>query len=91
MAYVIAEPCMAKGAACVDACPVDCVHPKKSTTCGDGRPAFGAVSPFHIGSIVEERKDCASHHPAFRTVPRLIPTGAVSASSRVVWCSSDSS
>ncbi len=30
MAYVIAEPCIAvKDTACVDACPVDCIHPRK--------------------------------------------------------------
>jgi NAD-dependent dihydropyrimidine dehydrogenase PreA subunit len=30
MAYIIAEPCIGvKDAACVDACPVDCIHPKK--------------------------------------------------------------
>ncbi|MGH9505639.1 MAG: 4Fe-4S dicluster domain-containing protein [Terriglobales bacterium] len=30
MAYVIAEPCIgAKDTACVDACPVDCIHPTK--------------------------------------------------------------
>ena len=30
MAYVIAEPCIGtKDVACVDACPVDCIHPKK--------------------------------------------------------------
>ena len=30
MAYVIAETCIGtKDAACVDACPVDCIHPKK--------------------------------------------------------------
>ncbi len=30
MAYVIAEPCIGtKDRACVDACPVDCIHPKK--------------------------------------------------------------
>ena len=30
MAYVIAEPCVGvKDSACVDACPVDCIHPKK--------------------------------------------------------------
>ncbi len=29
MAYVIAEPCInTKDTACVDACPVDCIHPK---------------------------------------------------------------
>ena len=30
MAYIIAEPCIGtKDAACVDACSVDCIHPKK--------------------------------------------------------------
>src|SRR5258708_40014487 len=30
MAYVIAEPCIGtKDAACGDACPGDCIHPKK--------------------------------------------------------------
>src|ERR1700722_6258101 len=30
MAYVITEPCIGtKDSACVDACPVDCIHPKK--------------------------------------------------------------
>ncbi len=35
MAYVIAEPCIGtKDSACVDVCPVDCIHP---------RPAFRFV------------------------------------------------
>ena len=30
MAYIIAEPCVGtKDTACVDACPVDCIHPRK--------------------------------------------------------------
>ena len=30
MIYVIAEPCIGtKDTACVDACPVDCIHPRK--------------------------------------------------------------
>jgi NAD-dependent dihydropyrimidine dehydrogenase PreA subunit len=30
MAYVIAEPCVnVKDTACVDVCPVDCIHPKQ--------------------------------------------------------------
>ena len=37
MAYVIAEPCIGtKDSACVDACPVDCIHPKKDEA-GYGR------------------------------------------------------
>jgi len=39
MAYIIAEPCIGvKDTACVDACPVDCIHPKKNTTYNSGRP-----------------------------------------------------
>ncbi|HWB33478.1 MAG TPA: 4Fe-4S binding protein [Acidobacteriaceae bacterium] len=31
MAFVIAEPCIGvKDTACVDACPVDCIHPKRA-------------------------------------------------------------
>ena len=31
MAYVIAEPCIGtKDTACVDVCPVDCIHPRKT-------------------------------------------------------------
>jgi ferredoxin len=30
MTYVIAEPCVGtKDTACVEVCPVDCIHPKK--------------------------------------------------------------
>jgi NAD-dependent dihydropyrimidine dehydrogenase PreA subunit len=30
MAYIIAEPCIGvKDTACVEVCPVDCIHPKK--------------------------------------------------------------
>ncbi len=30
MAYVIAEPCIdVKDTACVEVCPVDCIHPRK--------------------------------------------------------------
>jgi NAD-dependent dihydropyrimidine dehydrogenase PreA subunit len=30
VAYVIAEPCIGvKDTACVDACPVDCIHPRR--------------------------------------------------------------
>ncbi len=30
MAYIICEPCIStKDTACVDVCPVDCIHPRK--------------------------------------------------------------
>ena len=39
MAYTIAEPCIdVKDTACVDVCPVDCIHPTKSEA-----EAFGQV------------------------------------------------
>ncbi len=59
MAYVIAEPCVGvKDTACVDACPVDCIHPKKNTTYDDGRPTFDEVSQLYIDPI--ECIDCGS-------------------------------
>jgi NAD-dependent dihydropyrimidine dehydrogenase PreA subunit len=49
MSYVIAEPCIeVKDTACVDACPVDCIHPKKKTTYDDGRPGFEEVPQIYI-------------------------------------------
>jgi NAD-dependent dihydropyrimidine dehydrogenase PreA subunit len=37
MAYVIAEPCIGtKDSSCVDACPVDCIHPKKDESNFEG-------------------------------------------------------
>ena len=37
--YVIAEPCVGtKDTACVDACPVDCIHPRKDETGFDAAP-----------------------------------------------------
>jgi NAD-dependent dihydropyrimidine dehydrogenase PreA subunit len=52
MAYVISEPCIGtKDTACVDACPVDCIHPKKNTTYDDGRPGFEEV-PRLCGACV---------------------------------------
>ncbi len=52
MAYVIAEPCIGpKDTACVDACPVDCIHPKKNTTYDDGRPTFDNVPQLYIDPV----------------------------------------
>jgi NAD-dependent dihydropyrimidine dehydrogenase PreA subunit len=62
MAYVIAEPCIGvKDTACVDACPVDCIHPKKETTYDDGRPTFEQVSQLYIDPI--ECIDCGACVP----------------------------
>ena len=62
MAYVIAEPCIGvKDTACVDACPVDCIHPKKNTTYEDGRPGFEGVPQLYIDPV--ECIDCGACVP----------------------------
>ena len=48
MAYVIAEPCIGvKDMACVDACPVDCIHPKRTK-----QPSRARLSSTSIRSNV---------------------------------------
>ncbi len=54
MAYVITEGCTKDGA-CVDACPVDCIRPKKDD------PAFEPAEMLHINP--EECIDCAACVP----------------------------
>jgi NAD-dependent dihydropyrimidine dehydrogenase PreA subunit len=57
MAYVIAEPCIGtKDTACVDACPVDCIHPKKDE--GD----HGDAEQLFIDPV--ECIDCGACVPA---------------------------
>lgn len=56
MAYVIAEPCIGtKDTACVDACPVDCIHPKKDEA------DFGAATQLYIDPV--ECIDCGACVP----------------------------
>jgi NAD-dependent dihydropyrimidine dehydrogenase PreA subunit len=56
MAYVIAEPCIGtKDTACVDACPVDCIHPKKD------EPGFEASEQLYIEP--DECIDCGACVP----------------------------
>ncbi|MGB6692261.1 MAG: ferredoxin family protein [Terracidiphilus sp.] len=46
MAYIIAEPCIGvKDTACVDVCPVECIHPTKD------EPDFGTVAMLFIDPI----------------------------------------
>lgn len=62
MTYVIAEPCIGvKDTACVDACPVDCIYPKKNATYDDGRPGFDDVQQLYIDPI--ECIDCGACVP----------------------------
>jgi len=56
MAYVIAEPCIGtKDTACVDSCPVDCIHPKKDSD------KFGTEEMLYIDPV--ECIDCGACVP----------------------------
>ena len=56
MAYVIAEPCIGtKDSACVDACPVDCIHPKKDEA------GYGGAEQLFIDPV--ECIDCGACVP----------------------------
>jgi ferredoxin len=57
MAYVITEPCIGtKDSACVDVCPVDCIHPRKD------EPEFEAARILNIHP--DECIDCGACVPA---------------------------
>src|SRR5437764_7411876 len=57
MAYVITEPCIGtKDSACVDVCPVDCIHPRKD------EPAFETAKMLNIHP--DECIDCGACVPA---------------------------
>ncbi|HEV2289040.1 MAG TPA: ferredoxin family protein [Candidatus Acidoferrales bacterium] len=56
MAYVIAEPCIGtKDSACVDVCPVDCIHPRKDEA------SFEAEKQLYINP--DECIDCGACVP----------------------------
>ena len=56
MAYSICEPCVGtKDTACVDVCPVDCIHPRKD------EDEFEAETMLYIHP--EECIDCAACEP----------------------------
>src|SRR6266496_3678476 len=57
LAYTIAEPCIdVKDTACVDVCPVDCIHPTKNET-----EAFQQVRQLYIDPV--ECIDCGACEP----------------------------
>ena len=57
MAYVITEPCIGtKDSACVDVCPVDCIHPRKDEA------TFEAAEMLYIHP--DECIDCGACVPA---------------------------
>ena len=57
MPFVITDPCIGtKDAACVDVCPVDCIHPRKD------EPEFETAAILYIHP--EECIDCGACVPA---------------------------
>ena len=57
MPFVITDPCIdTKDTACVDVCPVDCIHPRKD------EPEFESVTMLYIHP--EECIDCGACVPA---------------------------
>jgi len=57
MAYIIAEPCIdTKDTACVDVCPVDCIHPTKNEA-----EEFEKENKLYIDP--EECIDCGACEP----------------------------
>ncbi len=60
MTYIIAEPCIGtKDTACVDVCPVDCIHPTKS---GEETALYEIVEQLYIDP--ETCIDCGACVPA---------------------------
>ena len=56
MAYIICEPCIGtKDSACVDVCPVDCIHPRKD------EPEFATTEMLFIHP--DECIDCGACEP----------------------------
>ena len=57
MTYIIAEPCInVKDTACVDVCPVDCIHPRKDEA------GFAEAAQLYINP--DECIDCGACEPA---------------------------
>jgi NAD-dependent dihydropyrimidine dehydrogenase PreA subunit len=57
MPFIITDPCIGtKDTACVDVCPVDCIHPRKD------EPEFAATTMLYIHP--EECIDCGACVPA---------------------------
>lgn len=55
--YVICEPCIGtKDSACVEVCPVDCIHPRKD------EPEFEEATQLYIHP--DECIDCGACQPA---------------------------
>ena len=59
MAYVIAEPCIGtKDTACVDVCPVDCIHPAKNREYHAGPPKQGNKNFDEVPQLYIDPQEC---------------------------------
>jgi NAD-dependent dihydropyrimidine dehydrogenase PreA subunit len=68
MAYVIAEPCIdVKDTACVDACPVDCIHVRKNES------DFAGAAQLYIDPV--ECIDCGACVPVCPVSAIFCPGG----------------
>ena len=76
MAYVIAEPCIGtKDSACVDVCPVDCIHPRKDEgdfespdeciDCGACVPACPVEAIFAFDEVPDKWKHFSSKNAEY--------------------------
>ena len=62
MTYIIAEPCLnTKDTACVDVCPVDCIHPRKDEA------EFAEATQLYINP--DECIDCGACSLPARLLP----------------------
>jgi NAD-dependent dihydropyrimidine dehydrogenase PreA subunit len=76
MPYIIAEPCIdVKDKACVEVCPVDCIHgeddatqmfinPSECIDCGACEPECPVEAIFQDTNLPEEWKDYAAKNAA---------------------------
>jgi NAD-dependent dihydropyrimidine dehydrogenase PreA subunit len=59
MAYIIAEPCIGtKDTACVDVCPVDCIHPAKNRDYHGGPESQGTKNFDEVLQLYIHPQEC---------------------------------
>jgi ferredoxin len=82
MPFVITDPCIGtKDTACVDVCPVDCIHPRKD------EPEFEAAAMLFIHP--EECIDCGACVPACPVVAIYDSHDSVPASQKDLIAAND--
>ena len=66
MAYIIAEPCIGtKDTACVDVCPVDCIHPAKNRDYHGGPESQGTKNFDEVLQLYIHPQECSIVGPLF--------------------------